>query len=146
MRMRIISFVSMLRQEIGWFDKEENNLGALVTRLSSDTSSLKVNGYINSFDTRKILFFYKKGLSGLRIGVILNALGAIVSALIIAFIAGWKLTLVILLFVPLMIFSGMLQGRRMANAKKPTEKKTGNLSWAEKGGAVKIFCIYSKCI
>jgi len=43
MRMRIISFVSMLRQEIGWFDKEENNLGALVTRLSSDTSSLKVN-------------------------------------------------------------------------------------------------------
>jgi hypothetical protein len=43
MRMRIISFGSMLRQEIGWFDREENNLGALVTRLSSDASSLKVN-------------------------------------------------------------------------------------------------------
>ena len=43
MRMRIISFGSMLRQEIGWFDREENNLGALVTQLSSDTSSLKVN-------------------------------------------------------------------------------------------------------
>ncbi len=78
--------------------------------------------------------------------MILNAVGAIVCALIIAFLAGWQLTLVILLFVPLMIFAGMLQGRRMANAKKPTEKKAGNLSWAEKGGAVKIFlnfCIYS---
>lgn len=42
MRMRRISFASMLRQEIGWFDREENNLGALVTQLSSDTSSLKV--------------------------------------------------------------------------------------------------------
>lgn len=42
MRMRAISFASMLRQEIGWFDREENNIGALVTRLSSDTSSLKV--------------------------------------------------------------------------------------------------------
>ncbi len=42
MRMRIISFGSILRQEISWFDKQENSIGALVTRLSSDTSSLKV--------------------------------------------------------------------------------------------------------
>ena len=43
MRMRVMSFASMLRQEIGWFDREENRVGALVTQLSSDTSSLKVN-------------------------------------------------------------------------------------------------------
>ena len=42
MRMRTISFASILRQEIGWFDKEENKTGALVTQLSSDTSNLKV--------------------------------------------------------------------------------------------------------
>jgi ATP-binding cassette subfamily B (MDR/TAP) protein 1 len=42
MRMRIISFASILRQEIGWFDREENKIGALVTQLSSDTSNLKV--------------------------------------------------------------------------------------------------------
>lgn len=42
MRMRKISFASMLRQEIGWFDNEKNSLGALVTQLSSDTSNLKV--------------------------------------------------------------------------------------------------------
>ena len=42
MRMRIISFASMLRQEIGWFDREENRIGALVTQLSSDAANLKV--------------------------------------------------------------------------------------------------------
>lgn len=69
-------------------------------------------------------------------GIIFNALGAIICALTIAFMAGWKLTLVILVFTPLMIFSGMLQGRRLNNAKKPNEKKAGNISWDEKGGQV----------
>ena len=75
-------------------------------------------------------------------GIIFNAIGAVICSLIIAFLAGWKLTLVILLFVPLIIFSGMLQGRRMANAKKPSEKKAGNLSWAEKGGSVNVLFIF----
>lgn len=42
MRMRIISFASMLRQEIDWFDREENKIGVLVNQLSSDTSNLQV--------------------------------------------------------------------------------------------------------
>ncbi len=75
-------------------------------------------------------------------GIIFNAVGAIVCALIIAFLAGWKLSLVILLFTPLMVFSGMLQGRRMNNAKKPNEKKSENLSWSEQGGTVKILFVY----
>lgn len=56
MRMRVISFGSMLRQEIGWFDREENKLGALVTQLSSDTSSLKVKksfSVMNSFSCER---------------------------------------------------------------------------------------------
>jgi membrane protein implicated in regulation of membrane protease activity len=71
-------------------------------------------------------------------GIIFNAVGAIVCALIIAFIAGWKLTLVILVFTPLMVFSGMLQGRRMNNARKNKDKKLENVTWSEKGGMVKI--------
>ena len=51
MRMRVISFGSMLRQEIGWFDREENKLGALVTQLSSDTSSLKVKTSFSTIDS-----------------------------------------------------------------------------------------------
>jgi ABC-type multidrug transport system fused ATPase/permease subunit len=41
-RMRLIAFLAMLRQEIGWFDREENSVGALTTRLSADASALKV--------------------------------------------------------------------------------------------------------
>ena len=71
LRMRVLSFKSMLRQEIGWFDLDENNLGALVTRLSSDAASLK-------------------GFTGPTFGAILNAIGALVTALVISFEAGWK--------------------------------------------------------
>ena len=42
LRMRKLTFAAMLRQEMGYFDQESNSIGALVTRLSSDASSLKV--------------------------------------------------------------------------------------------------------
>lgn len=70
-------------------------------------------------------------------GVIFNAVGAVVCALSIGFAASWKLSLVILLFVPLMVFSGMLQGRQMANARKGNEEKSAKLSSAEEGGKVR---------
>jgi ABC-type bacteriocin/lantibiotic exporter with double-glycine peptidase domain len=73
-------------------------------------------------------------------GIILNALGAVVCALTIAFITGWKLSLVVLCFTPLMVFAGMLQGKRMSQQKKVKEKKSfGDLSCAEQGGMVKIY-------
>ena len=86
-RMRILSFKSMLKQEIGWFDLDDNNLGALVTRLSSDAASLK-------------------DLTGPILSAIFTAAGALITALVISFTAGWKLTLAILCFTPLMVFSG----------------------------------------
>jgi len=97
LRMRSISFRSMLKQEIGWFDLDENNLGALVTRLSSDAAALK-------------------GLTGQTIGAILNAIGSLVFALVVSFVSGWKLTLVLLSFSPLMIFTEVVRGKQ--NAKK----------------------------
>ena len=42
MRMRRSTFSSLLRQEMSYFDHETNSLGALVTRLSTDSSALKV--------------------------------------------------------------------------------------------------------
>jgi ABC-type multidrug transport system fused ATPase/permease subunit len=51
MRMRQLTFSAMLRQEMGYFDYETNSVGALVTRLSSDASSLKVNNSIAQVST-----------------------------------------------------------------------------------------------
>jgi ABC-type multidrug transport system fused ATPase/permease subunit len=42
MRMRKLIFSALLRQEMSYFDHESNSTGALVTRLSSDASALKV--------------------------------------------------------------------------------------------------------
>ncbi len=42
LRMRLVTFEAMLRREISWFDKEQNNVGSLITRLSSDTAAIKV--------------------------------------------------------------------------------------------------------
>ena len=41
-RMRLFTFEGMLRREMSWFDDERNSVGALVTRLSSDTTAIKV--------------------------------------------------------------------------------------------------------
>lgn len=81
-RMRVLAFANMLRQEVGWLDLEENNLGILVTRLSTDATALKgfVSDTLNAF---------------------LNTTGTMIDAIVISLLAGWKLTLVILCFTPL---------------------------------------------
>lgn len=113
LRMRILSFQSMLRQEIGWFDLDENNLGALVTRLSADAAALK-------------------GITGPTLSAILTAVGALVTALVISFTAGWKLTLVVLCYTPFMVFSGIIQGKQIAGDSKENK----GTSAAEDGGKV----------
>lgn len=41
MRVRSLLFETMLKQEMGWFDKKENGVGALCTRLSVDTAYIQ---------------------------------------------------------------------------------------------------------
>ena len=40
-RIRLRTFTSMLRQEIGWFDMRKHSTGALATRLAVDASEVK---------------------------------------------------------------------------------------------------------
>lgn len=40
-RIRSLMFRHMLRQEIGFFDRKENGVGALCTKLSNDASSIQ---------------------------------------------------------------------------------------------------------
>lgn len=47
MRMRKLTFSAILRQEISFFDSQTNSIGTLLTRLSADTSALKVIHYSN---------------------------------------------------------------------------------------------------
>ena len=40
-RVRILLFDSLLRQEVGWFDRDENNSGALTGALGTDASYIR---------------------------------------------------------------------------------------------------------
>ncbi|UJR11973.1 hypothetical protein I4U23_016151 [Adineta vaga] len=97
LRMRVISFAAMLRQEMSWYDQEDNQHNILVTRLSKDAAALK-------------------GMTGVTIGAFLNAVGTLVAGLVISFAAGWKLTLVLLCFTPLIVLTGYVLGQRVSKA------------------------------
>jgi ABC-type bacteriocin/lantibiotic exporter with double-glycine peptidase domain len=73
-------------------------------------------------------------LTGVRIGIILQALSAITTALIIAFSSSWKLTLVVCCFVPLMMFTGAIQGQKRGKAGQSKDKG----SFPEQGGQVRV--------
>nr|QCO93568.1 ATP-binding cassette subfamily B member 2 [Chilo suppressalis] len=90
-RLRHHYFSALLRQEIGYFDKESNAVGALCSRLSGDTAEVQ-------------------GATGLRIGLILQGLSSVVVGFIMAISYNWKLTLVATAFLPLMVGSSWLEG------------------------------------
>lgn len=94
-RLQSKAFEAMLKQEIGWFDEPKNSTGALTTRLATDASSVQ-------------------GATGSRLGVQLQTIGGIGIGIVLAFIYGWKLTLVVLAFVPFLIFAGIGRSKLMS--------------------------------
>ncbi|XP_077436057.1 bile salt export pump [Vanacampus margaritifer] len=111
-RLRKLGFQAMLRQDIGWFDDLHNSPGALTTRLATDASMVQ-------------------GATGSQIGMIVNSLTNIGASFIIAFYFSWKLTLVILCFLPLIGLSGLLQAKMMtgfANEDKKATEDAGQVS------------------
>ncbi|KAF5196908.1 Abc transporter b family member [Thalictrum thalictroides] len=82
-RVRSMCFEKVVYQEISWFDKAENSSGAIGARLSPDASSLR-------------------GLVGDYIALLVQNFSTITVALIIAFVANWRLALVVLALLPLL--------------------------------------------
>ncbi|KAL5007363.1 hypothetical protein ScPMuIL_016169 [Solemya velum] len=94
-RLRHLCFKALLRQDISFFDDHNNNTGALTTRLATDASLVQ-------------------GAAGIRLGSFIQAISNIGTAIVIAFIYGWQLTLLILVFLPLIAIGGALQMKILA--------------------------------
>ncbi|KAK9765721.1 hypothetical protein K7432_005722 [Basidiobolus ranarum] len=101
-RIRNLTFSNILHQEIGWFDRDENNVGALVSALSTDATHVQ-------------------GLSGSTLGIILQVLATFFVGLVIALIYGWKLTLVVMVSYPLLIGAGIVEMKLMINYQDDTK-------------------------
>lgn len=91
-RVRKLLFVSMLKQEVGWFDRDENNSGSLTARLGTDAT-------------------YVRGAVGDAAGLLFQNITTFAVAFTIAFIRGWKMTLVIMAAVPLIVVAGLIQAK-----------------------------------
>ena len=74
-RVRRKAFASLLRQEIAYFDRPENNTGAISTRLSSDALAVQE-------------------MSGARLGMICETFAMLVCALVLGLLFSWQLTLI----------------------------------------------------
>lgn len=98
-RLRRLGFHSMLGQEIGWFDDHRNSPGALTTRLATDASQVQ-------------------GATGSQIGMIVNSLTNIGVAVIMSFYFSWKLTMLILCFLPFLALSGGFQASMLTGFAK----------------------------
>ncbi|XP_045458095.1 multidrug resistance protein homolog 49-like [Melitaea cinxia] len=101
-RLRQQYFSALLRQEIAFFDKESNTVGAMCARLSGDAAEVQ-------------------GATGLRIGLILQGTSSVVVGFIMAICYNWKLTLVGTAFLPLMVGSIWLEG--IISQKSQTDER-----------------------
>ncbi|KAJ7125819.1 P-loop containing nucleoside triphosphate hydrolase protein [Mycena crocata] len=91
-RLRLLSFKAILRQDIQFFDREENNSGALTSGLSDNP--------------QKIL-----GLAGMTIGTILQASATLVGGLTLGWIFAWKIGMVSLACTPILVLGGFVRFR-----------------------------------
>ena len=106
-RVRDRAFRTMLRQDIEFFDKEENTAGALTSFLSTETTHVA-------------------GLSGVTLGTIITVITTLVAAITVGTAIAWKLALVCVSAVPVLLACGFFRFWLLAQfqrrAKKAYEK------------------------
>ena len=111
-RARSQAFRAMLRQEIAFFDKEENSAGALTSFLSTETTHLA-------------------GMSGSTLGTILVVTTTLVAALTVSCAIGWKLALVCTSTIPILLGCGFFRIRMLARFQARSKKAyEGSASYA----------------
>ena len=59
-RLRQKSFAAIIKQEISYFDREENGVGFLTSRLTSDASLVKGVSLVSHFVKIKNISFYSE--------------------------------------------------------------------------------------
>ncbi|KII86752.1 hypothetical protein PLICRDRAFT_55662 [Plicaturopsis crispa FD-325 SS-3] len=91
-KLRSLSFRAMLRQDVAFFDKDENSAGSLTSTLSDNPQ--KVNG-----------------LAGITLGAIVQSIATLVSGSVIGLAFGWKLALVGIACTPVLVSTGYIRLR-----------------------------------
>ena len=112
-RLRSQTFRSILRQDVAYFDQAKHNTGTLCTYLATEASTVQ-------------------GASGVRLGIMIQNFVTVGAGILIGFIFSWQLTLLIIAFLPLIIFGAVIQIRLIAKFAKQDKEHL------EYGGKVRI--------
>ncbi|KAJ1694280.1 hypothetical protein LUZ63_010978 [Rhynchospora breviuscula] len=131
-RIRSLTFKRVIHQEINWFDKPQNSSGSISARLSTDPVNVK-------------------RLVGDNLAMNVQTLATVISGFLVAIIANWKLTLIILVVIPLVGLQGYFQVKFLkgfsANAKTMFEEASQVANDAVSGiRTVASFCMEQKVI
>lgn len=86
------TFTGVLRNEVGWFDKSENTVGSLTSRITSDTAMVKV-------------------IIADRMSVILQCVSSILIATVVSMAVNWRMSLVAWAVMPCHFIGGLIQAK-----------------------------------
>ncbi|KAF5189418.1 Abc transporter b family member [Thalictrum thalictroides] len=102
-RVRRMMLAAILRNEVGWFDEEENNSSLVAARLATDAADVK-------------------SAIAERISVILQNMTSLLTSFIVAFIIEWRVSLLILGTFPLLVLANFAQQLSMKGFAGDTAK------------------------
>lgn len=102
-RVRRMMLAAILRNEVGWFDEEENNSSLVAARLATDAVDVK-------------------SAIAERISVILQNMTSLLTSFIVAFIIEWRVSLLILATFPLLVLANFAQQLSMKGFAGDTAK------------------------
>nr|CAB3487267.1 unnamed protein product [Digitaria exilis] len=90
-RVRRMMLAVILRNDVGWFDQEENNSSLVAARLATDAADVK-------------------SAIAERISVILQNMTSLLVSFVVGFIIEWRVALLILITFPLLVLANFAQG------------------------------------
>ncbi|XP_061393533.1 multidrug resistance protein homolog 65 [Musca vetustissima] len=96
-RVRSITFKTIMRQEMAWFDRDTNSVGALSARLSGDAAGIQ-------------------GAIGYPLSGIIQAFSNFVIGLTLSFYYSWKLALLCLSTCPIIVGSVIFEAKFMTTS------------------------------
>ncbi|KAL6526717.1 ABC transporter B member 20 [Orobanche gracilis] len=125
-RVRRMMFSAMLRNEVGWFDEEENSADNLSMRLANDAT------------------FVRAAFSN-RLSIFIQDSTAVVVAVLIGFFLQWRLALVALATLPILMVSAIAQKLWLAGFSKGIQEMHRKASLVLEDAVRNIYTVVAFC-
>ncbi|KAL0003026.1 hypothetical protein SO802_016807 [Lithocarpus litseifolius] len=125
-RVRRMMFSAMLRNEVGWFDEEENSADTLSMRLANDAT------------------FVRAAFSN-RLSILIQDSAAVLVAVLIGMLLQWRLALVALATLPILTLSAIAQKLWLAGFSRGIQEMHRKASLVLEDAVRNIYTVVAFC-